>query len=511
MQRLRYILCVLTATLLFAACTPHTDVEDGVLSFSPMVVQLLPTQTYTLLLSSTPASFAEQVEWVAEDTTVAAVSSLGVLTARGEGRTRIIAVAGQSEAECWVVVKSSTDSVPVVHNFAHSQVRPARSLKRGVGFGAPFLSEDVSLLAPCLSWAYNWGTTLTGIALTAFDEAALEFCPMAWNKGYNREAIRSYAAAHPSCRYLLAYNEPNLTDQANLTPAEAAEGWSDLVAFARETGLLLVSPAMNYGTLSGYSDPVKWLDEFFALVGGTDDIAAIALHCYMSSAGSLNTFIGRFDKYNKPIWLTEFCAWDASTSSAAAQQTFMTEAVPMLEQDERVARYAWFLARNGSGADASPYNALVNNADVVGLTALGKLYAGLYTGDTTCLDIAYPLLLNNCTDLSTVANGGTAPHFYPTQDSYSSLYMQLATDQFADYRIEATAAYSRLALCYRAYMRTTLVFTLDGREYSVVLPRTQDADWHTLSMAMPIEKGQHTLRITNCSGNTLLYWLKGIQ
>ncbi len=511
MPRLCYILCVLAAVLLFAACTPRTDAEDGVLSLSPMVVQLLPAQTYTLLLSSTPVSLAEQVEWVVEDTTIAAVSSAGVVTARSEGQTHITATAGGCFAECWVVVTSSTDSVPVVHNFAHSQVRPARSAKRGVGFGSPFLQEDVYLLSPYLSWAYNWGATLTGIALTSFDQTSLEFCPMAWNKGYNKESIRAYKQTHPDCRYLLAYNEPNLTDQANLTPAEAAEGWSDLVAFAHETGLLLVSPAMNYGTLSGYTDPVKWLDEFFSLVGGTDDIAAIALHCYMSSAGALKSFIDRFDKYNKPIWLTEFCAWNASTSSAAAQQTYMTETIPMLEQDGRVARYAWFLARNGGGTDASPYNALVNDADVIGLTPLGKLYAGLYTGDTTYLDIAYPLLLNNCTNLSTIANGGTAPHFYPTQDSYASLYMQLATDQFAEYHIEATAVYSRLALCYHAYMRTTLVFTLDGREYSAVLPRTQDTEWHTLSMAMPIEKGQHTLRITNRSGNTLLYWLKGIR
>lgn len=509
MKVFRSLGLVLVAVLLWA-CQSRNEV--GQLSLSPAVVQLSMGQSYPLRLEADPASLADQVVWEAEDTLVATVSA-GVVTARSEGQTRITATASGCSAECWVVVKAITaaDSVPVVHNFAHSVIRPARSVKRGVGFGSPFLQEDVYLLAPYLAWAYNWGPTLTDMALTSFDQTELEFCPMAWNKGYNKDAIRAYKQTHTACRYLLAYNEPNLTDQANLTPAEAADGWQELVSFARETGLQLVSPAMNYGTLSGYSDPIKWLDEFFSLIGGTDDIAAISLHCYMSSAGALKTFIDRFDKYNKPIWLTEFCAWDASTSSAATQQVYMAEAVPMLEQDERVARYAWFLARNGSGAEAAPYNALVNDAEPIGLTSLGKLYVGLYTGDTAYLDLAYPVLMNTCSDLSTLAQGGAAPHFYPTQDSYASLYMQLSTDQYAEYNLAASTAYSRLALCYQAYMRTTLRLTLDGQDYSVVLPRTQDSDWHTFSVTMPIEKGRHTLRITNQSGNTLLYWMKGVQ
>ena len=60
---------------------------------------------------------------------------------------------------------------------------------------------------------------------------------------------------------ILAYNEPNLTDQANMTPTRASELWPNLVAVAEKLGMRLTSPAMNYGTLAGYSDPEVWLDD----------------------------------------------------------------------------------------------------------------------------------------------------------------------------------------------------------------------------------------------------------
>lgn len=72
---------------------------------------------------------------------------------------------------------------------------------------------------------------------------------------------------------ILAYNEPNLTDQANMTPTRASELWPNLVAVAEKLGMRLTSPAMNYGTLAGYSDPEVWLDEFYSKPGvSLDDV-----------------------------------------------------------------------------------------------------------------------------------------------------------------------------------------------------------------------------------------------
>ena len=77
-----------------------------------------------------------------------------------------------------------------------------------------------------------------------------------YNQSEPIDRIRTYKATHPQCEYLLAFNEPNLTDQCNYTPQQAAVQWPRLKELADELGMKLVSPAMNYGTLGGYSDPV---------------------------------------------------------------------------------------------------------------------------------------------------------------------------------------------------------------------------------------------------------------
>ena len=138
-----------------------------------------------------------------------------------------------------------------------------KSAKRGVSFGFTNIL-DLPLLSPYISWDYNWGNTPTDDAALWFDANEMDFCPMCWNGNYSVDRIRAFVAAHPKTKYLLAFNEPNLTDQARMTPAEAAAIWTPVVELAKELNLKLVSPAMNYGTLPGYSDPIKWLDEFFA-------------------------------------------------------------------------------------------------------------------------------------------------------------------------------------------------------------------------------------------------------
>ena len=124
-----------------------------------------------------------------------------------------------------------------------------KSAKRGVSFSF-VQTSDLPLLSDYISWDYNWGPAPTESAAMWFDTNDMDFCPMCWNGNYSAERIRAYVAAHPKTKYLLAFNEPNLTDQANMTPKEAAALWPDVVALAKELKLKLVSPAMNYGTLA---------------------------------------------------------------------------------------------------------------------------------------------------------------------------------------------------------------------------------------------------------------------
>jgi hypothetical protein len=150
-----------------------------------------------------------------------------------------------------------------------------RSAKRGVSYSFQ-IPEDANLLGTGVSWFYNWGPNISESVNTATQTAGMDYFPMAWNGNFNADQIRAYKAAHPECEFLLAYNEPNLTDQANMTPAQAAANWPALKSLADELNMKIISPAMNYGTLSGYSDPIVWLDEFFKLIP-IDDVDGIAV------------------------------------------------------------------------------------------------------------------------------------------------------------------------------------------------------------------------------------------
>ena len=129
-----------------------------------------------------------------------------------------------------------------------------QSYKRGYGVDqSKFTNQAIANLAPGAGWYYDWSHS----TYLDFEGANVDFVPMTWNGGYNASQLRQFLSEHPNVKYLLAFNEPNLTDQARMTPAEAAAIWTPVVELAKELNLKLVSPAMNYGTLSGYSDPIK--------------------------------------------------------------------------------------------------------------------------------------------------------------------------------------------------------------------------------------------------------------
>lgn len=228
-----------------------------------------------------------------------------------------------------------------------------RSFKRGLGYNT-LLTEDVQALSPGMSWGYNWGHTGSGND-AAFNTYNIEFIPMAWN-GINKDGIRSLLSNHPEIKYILGFNEPNFKAQANLSPEAAAAKWKDIEEIADEFGLTIVGPAVNYSPDAPYQDPLKWYDDFFAACP-TCRVDHIAIHLYMSSASAIKSNVEKFKKYGKPIWLTEFCAWDPNTT-AASQQRFLFETIDYLETDPSVYRYAWFKERGWSGGH--PYMQLLD-------------------------------------------------------------------------------------------------------------------------------------------------------
>lgn len=396
----------------------------------------------------------------------------------------------------------------------------ARSIKRGVSFGFQF-EEDIRILGAGASWSYNWGPSSGAAHDPAMAEAGIDFYPMAWN-GINEAALKEYLGRHPECEYLLGFNEPNLTDQANMTPQQAAERWPEIVRVAKENGLKLISPAMNYGTLEGYHDPIVWLDEFFSLVS-IEDIDAIAIHCYMPNASAVKNYIDRFRKYARPVWLTEFCAWDGlseGTFQPEGQQKYLSDIINYLEADPLIERYAWFIPRGSGSHNAFPYMFLLKSHPVGVPTDLGRIYLQMSTQDKETWYVEQQRIeaehYSSINIAESVEGDWTrGPLLRVTTDAPNEsleLY-QFLPDQWVEYQIEADRSKEfSLELRYATFVDSELEILIDGRSAGTVqLPSTgENFIWSTASITLPLDAGRQSLRISPTDGMICLNWIQFI-
>jgi hypothetical protein len=247
----------------------------------------------------------------------------------------------------------------------------AAACKRGIATNTPPSSALApSASVPGVSWWYDWSNKAAGASASG-----VAFVPMIWGSANLTASIPAGSS------YLLGFNEPNFKAQSNLTPQQAATDWPQVEALAKPLGIPLVSPAVNFcgssSNTSGCSDPAvtdpyTWLKDFFAACAGCQ-VDAVAVHWYNCDLPSLQGYIDGssslqgFVQFGKPIWLTEFSCDGSHT--VAQQQAYMQAAVPYLEGNAHVQRYAWFSSSNIASAQLM---------DASGApTALGTTYAGL--------------------------------------------------------------------------------------------------------------------------------------
>ncbi|MEO0529789.1 MAG: glycosyl hydrolase [Planctomycetota bacterium] len=170
--------------------------------------------------------------------------------------------------------------------------------------------------------------------------------------------------------HLLAFNEPDQHEQANMQVRRGLELWPDLM----EVGVPLVSPGCVH------PDGV-WMHGFMEEVERQSlRVDAVAVHSYMGP--SVSYFMRKMEAVHKafgrPLWITEFAVgdWNAKTRdenkhSPERIHDFMRELLPELESSPFIHRYAWFCANPISGPLGT--SALFDEANQ--LTPLGELYA----------------------------------------------------------------------------------------------------------------------------------------
>ena len=510
--------------LLFSCRDPEekngNDLEQISLSHTEMRVR--PGAVVTLEVRAVPSTAdVGRVTWTSSNPAVAIVGSDGRVIALSEGTADIRAEAQHLTAVCRVFVSDRYHYAPA-EDVSGAVMRLPRDPYRGVGFG--FRNrEDVLLLDPAIGWSYNWTTHPRPEIEELFRELGHDFFPMVWSglSDAGEQNIRDFIARNPHIRYIQAFNEPMLTDQANLTPTQAAERWPRFRNLANELGLKIVSPSLNWGTMPGFTDANVWFDAFLAHPNvSLDDIDVISVHSYAGMFG-LKYFINRFRRYERPIWVTEWNQW-YGTESAAQQMAFMSQSIQLMQADPMVTRHAWFYPRAGTRPPNSPpFMDLLDRNQPPGLTPLGEVFVNLSSQDRTIWQsidnhilLAHTYTNTSASETEFRMNGTIVlgPPARPTTDDTGHLELHnMRLGQWVEYQIDVTRPVSIIRLRYANFIASSIEVSLNGDVVSTVaLPYTGgDRIWNTATADISLPQGRHTIRLRVTEGGFLsLNWMK---
>ncbi|KAI0700688.1 hypothetical protein C8T65DRAFT_790070, partial [Cerioporus squamosus] len=183
-------------------------------------------------------------------------------------------------------------------------------IKRGLSFNDAKLAKGFN--SGQVSWAYNWASAPGGEL-----PSGVTFFPMLWGTASTSDWQRNAEAAlRNGATHLLGFNEPDLKEQSNIAPTDAAQLWMQhMQPFAGRA--TLVSPAITNGAAPAMG--TGWLDQFLAAcdkLGCTVD--AVAAHVYGSATDTAywKKYIADLGtRYEKPVLVTEFEAQGARRSS----------------------------------------------------------------------------------------------------------------------------------------------------------------------------------------------------
>lgn len=235
------------------------------------------------------------------------------------------------------------------------------------------------------SWYYTWGVKTNNDYINA------EFVPMIWGKNDVTQSNINYVKANyenGKFKYLLTFNEPDLPDQSNMTVDEALDWWEQL----QSINIPLSSPVVSWYSAEKGN---PWLDEFMQKADRNNfRVDFITVHIYQSfySSTAVNdlkkTLDALYDKYKRPVWLTEFGAIDiiardshankvSASCTVANAKKYIQQVTNMLEQCGYVERYSWFVDNFAGlyGDDRpweAPFTTLYNDDDTISET--GKVY-----------------------------------------------------------------------------------------------------------------------------------------
>ncbi|OKL62287.1 hypothetical protein UA08_02498 [Talaromyces atroroseus] len=238
-----------------------------------------------------------------------------------------------------MVVISSLLVASAMATAAFAAPAPAPQAKRATNSkkGAAYNDASLVSLVTDASWAYNWDYEVGG---TLPD--GVEFVPMMWGTGDEdvwTSAIET--ALDNGATAILGFNEPDLSTQSNLTPAEAAAAYKQYITPYKDQAQLVAPAVTNGAAPMG----LTWLEEYLEECNGECGQTAIAIHYYAYVTDTafedyVNEAYAVAEKHGiYKVWITEF---ELTPATDAEQVSFISEVLPWLDEQDFVERYSYF-------------------------------------------------------------------------------------------------------------------------------------------------------------------------
>ncbi len=180
------------------------------------------------------------------------------------------------------------------------------------------------------SWHYNWSTN-------GSDVGDAKFVPNQWGGGSIANAIS--LGKRMDIAHYMAFNEPDGSEQANMTVDKAIEKYEAMLA----SGLRLGSPATKDN-----NGGQTWRNEFMTKAeakGYRVDYMVVHYYKKTSAANFYNWLKAIHDKWQRPIWIKEFnygATWTGQPASNEAAGIGLKSYMNMLDDASFVERYSVF-------------------------------------------------------------------------------------------------------------------------------------------------------------------------
>lgn len=151
-----------------------------------------------------------------------------------------------------------------------------------------------------------------------------------WNE--RKKEIKKF-----NSKRILAFNEPDIAGQSNMSPEAAASVYMQELEPYRKKGVKVSSPQIVWD--------VDWMDKFLkSLRSKGGDVDFMAIHWYGSynEYSKFTSWVSKIHKrYNKSVWVTEYGITQSSQPSQAQIKNFHVKATQWMKSVGYVKRAAW--------------------------------------------------------------------------------------------------------------------------------------------------------------------------